>query len=304
MSLASGEMSAADVAVLTGNCGCHGNNNNCNDGMWGGNWASWIILFLIFGMFGWGGIGGFGGFGGGFGVNGVAANGALTRGELCQDMNFQDVKNAVMANGDNMQAGFRNIDNAICQLGYNNAQLANGIQMQIGSEFRGVDNAVCQLGYNTQQGFNTIGQAISNQGYETRLATQATQAQLADCCCNLKGEIKDNTIQGIMNTNAIQQSINSCCCENEKIAMQNRFDNAQNNCATLQAIDKVGDRIIDYMASQNAQNLRDENFALKLAASQAQQNNYIVNQLRQPCPIPAYTVPNPNCCYNACGCNG
>ena len=56
------------------------------------------------------------------------------------------------------------------------------------------------------------------------------------------------------------------------MAMQSRFDAAQNNCATLQAIDKVGDRIIDYMANQNAQNLRDENFSLKLAASQQAQS--------------------------------
>lgn len=84
--------------------------------------------------------------------------------------------------------------------------------------------------------------------------------------------------------------------------MQSRFDAAQNNCATLQAIDKVGDRIIDYMAAQNAQNLRDENQALRLAASQQAQNNYLVNQLK-PCPIPAYSVPNPFCC-NGYGYNG
>ena len=70
----------------------------------------------------------------------------------------------------------------------------------------------------------------------------------------------------------------------------------------LQAIDKVGDRIIDYLANEKAQTLRDENQALRLAASQQAQNNYIVSQLRQPCPIPAYTVPNPNCCYNT-GCS-
>ena len=42
-----------------------------------------------------------------------------------------------------------------------------------------------------------------------------------------------------MNTNAIQQQVASCCCENEKQAMQTRFENQQNHCATMQAIDKA-----------------------------------------------------------------
>jgi hypothetical protein len=111
-----------------------------------------------------------------------------------------------------------------------------------------------------------------------------------------------------MNTNAIQQQISSCCCDLEKANMQNRFDAQAYNCNTLQAIDKVGDRIIDYLANEKTQALRDENFALRLAASQAQQNEALINKL-SPCPSPAYFVPNPNCCYNAnvtysnaCGC--
>ena len=94
--------------------------------------------------------------------------------------------------------------------------------------------------------------------------------------------------------------------------MQNRFDAQAYNCNTLQAIDKLGDRIIDYMSAEKTQALRDENFALRLQASQAKQNNYLVSQLKEPCAIPAYVVPNPNCCYgnpygvgynyNNCGC--
>ena len=83
-----------------------------------------------------------------------------------------------------------------------------------------------------------------------------------------------------------------------------RFEAQQMNCNTLQAIDRVGDRIIDYLAADKAQALRDENQALRLAASQQAQNNYLVNQLR-PCPVPAYQVPNPyaGCgCYSSCGC--
>jgi hypothetical protein len=98
--------------------------------------------------------------------------------------------------------------------------------------------------------------------------------------------------------------------------MQNRFDAQAYNCNTLQAIDKVGDRIIDYLANEKAQALRDENFALRLAASQAKQNEYLVERLNpNPWPPPAYVVQPPqqvtfptNCCgtvnYASNGCGG
>lgn len=54
--------------------------------------------------------------------------------------------------------------------------------------------------------------------------------------------------------------------------------------------------------------LRSENLSLKFAASQANQNAFItanqeaqtaelIRRLGRDCPIPAYVVPNPNCCY-------
>lgn len=133
---------------------------NRNNGGWGGD-GGWWVLIILFALFGWGGNG-FGNFGGN--------SGALTRGDLCQDMNFNDLQSGVRGIATDLQSGFRTIDNAICTLGYQDAQLANGIQMQIGNEFRGLDNAICTLGYNNQAGFN----ALTN--------------QLAQCCCEQKSE--------------------------------------------------------------------------------------------------------------------
>lgn len=149
-------------------------------------------------------------------------------------------------------------------------------------------------------GFGQLQQGIMQNGYESRLATQGLGAQLASCCCDIREGIQANTTQGVMNTNAIQAQIAQCCCENEKLTMQNRFDMAQYNCNTLQAIDKVGDRIIDYLAAEKTQALRDENQALRLAASQSAQNAYLINQLN-PCPVPAYVTCNPRATSN-CGC--
>lgn len=182
----------------------------------------------------------------------------------------------------NIERKLDGVNNGICDSTF-------ALNNTINANFRTLDNAICTLGYQGAQHANAI------------------QSQLADCCCGIKGEIKDVAYANAMNTNQLDRRISDCCCDIEKMNMQNRFDAQAYNCNTLQAIDKVGDRIIDYLANEKTQALRDENFALRLAASQAQQNEALLNKL-SPCPSPAYVVPNPNCCYNAnvtysnCGC--
>lgn len=175
------------------------------------------------------------------------------------------------------------------------------IQRQLSDGFNSIDNAldrqnagICDLGYTS---LNLSNQTNTNimQGFNQ------TQAQLADCCCKTQSGIERINTANAMNTNLIQQQIAQCCCDVEKQNMQNRFDAAQNTCNTLQAIDKLGDRIIDYMAADKAQALRDENQALRLAASQQAQNNYLVQTLR-PFPVASYNVPNPYVATNYCGC--
>lgn len=170
----------------------------------------------------------------------------------------------------------------------------------------GINNGICDSTYEIVNGMNgnfrTLDGAICNLGYQALQNTNAIQTQLASCCCETQQNIERNTNQGILNTNAIQQQISSCCCDLEKANMQNRFDAQAYNCNTLQAIDKLGDRIVDYMANEKAQALRDENQALRLAASQSAQNQYIINALR-PMPIPSYPSCNPWSASYGCGCN-
>lgn len=173
--------------------------------------------------------------------------------------------------------------------GYTLASDFATIQRQLSDGFNSVNNAldrqnagICDLGY-TQLSLNNQTNMAIMQG------NNAIQAQLADCCCKTQQNIKD-TQYAIATTGAgITNAIKDCCCDTEKQFMQTRFDNAQANCATLQAIDKVGDRIIDYLNADKAQSLRDENQALRLRASQEAQNNYLVSQLR-PTPVPAFNV--------------
>ena len=179
----------------------------------------------------------------------------------------------------------------IDQQTYGIADTFTALNNTLNNNFRGIDNAICTLGYQNQAGVNAL------------------SAQLASCCCDIERSIDGNTTQGVMNTNAIQRQISDCCCDVEKMNMQNRFDAQAYSCNTLQAIDKLGDRIIDYMNTEKTQALRDENQALRLAASQANQNQYLINQIK-PCPVPAYITCNPySAAYgygfsgNGCGCN-
>lgn len=185
---------------------------------------------------------------------------------------------------------------------YGLADSTYALNNAITNGFHGVDNAICTLGYQNQQ------------------AISALAAQLAQCCCDTRAAINGVNV-GIERTGwTLSKELSDCCCNMEKMNMQNRFDAQAYNCNTLQAIDKLGDRIIDYMSNEKVQSLRDENQALRLAASQANQNAFITaNQEAQtaellrrlsPTPTPAYVVPNPNCCYqysvqpvNPCGCN-
>lgn len=275
--------SLADIAAASGN----------NGGLFGGN-NDWLAALFLLPFFGgaWGG--GFGGFGGGGigcllpwlfmgnGFGGWGGNGnCATQADLAAGFN----NSAVLGKLNDLTLGQTGIQQTMCQ-GF------NGINTAVLEGFHGVDNAVCTLGYQTQQGFNGIERSMAGLG-----------AQLAGCCCDIERSIDANTNAGLLNTMNLQKQISDCCCENEKMNLQSRFDAQTNHCGTLQAIDKLGDRIIGYMANADTQRLRDENQALRLSASQAAQNAYLIGQLR-PSPIPSYRVPNPYCCNNnPCDCN-
>ena len=242
-----------------------------------GNEWAWIVILLLFGW----GRNGFGGFGGGYGNgNGCDAPCATQA----------DVRAAV-----DQQTLISKID----QQTYGLADSFTALNNTLNNNFRGIDNAICTLGYQGAQHANNLSAQMAQQGCDTRAAIQG------------------NTTQGVMNTNAIQRQIENCCCALEKENMQNRFDAQAYNCNTLQAIDASTDRILKYLQDEKTQALRDENQALRLAASQERQNQFLISQLGYQCPKPAYVVQPPqqvtfptNCCggvnyanyNNGCGC--
>jgi hypothetical protein len=94
-------------------------------------------------IFGWGGNG--------FGNNGQA----VTEAQLCSSMNFNNLENAVGRMSDNQQTQFTQLNNGLCQIGYQNLQNATAIQNQISecccTTHRGIDNVNYNNALNTAQ---------------------------------------------------------------------------------------------------------------------------------------------------------
>jgi hypothetical protein len=99
---------------------------------------------------------------------------------------------------------------------------------------------------------------------------------------------------------ALSSQLADCCCKTQRAIDGVNYNMAKNTCDIVQAINTSNQRVIDYMQSEKIDTLNR-----KLAVAEGQLSNYaqtnaIVSALKQPCPIPAYQVPNPNCCYGAC----
>ena len=236
-------------------------------GFGGDGFSAIIWLVVIVALFG-GGFGGFGGFGWGNG-----ANGALTRGELCQDMNFNDVQNGIRGIQQSVSDGFAN-------------------QNQYFTDR--VDNLINQI----SSGFDSVNLSIVRDGYETRNAAQqnmianmqntnAIQNTLQSGFCGVQAQFANAMAQQAADTCAVQNSIAT--------AVRDITDNANANTRTL----------YDFLVNDKIANLQQENQTLRLQASQAEQNQYLVNELR-PCARPAYITCNPyTSAYgigNGCGC--
>lgn len=187
-----------------------------------------------------------------FGANGLNRNdaamqGALTRSDLFEGFNNQDVNNQL-----------RGITNGICDGFYAvNSSLKDG--------FYGNQAAV-------KGGFYATQSALA----ENRFAQQ-------NCCCEIKGGIKDLSSEGYKNTCEITTAIHA----------EGEATRALINANTMQDLrDKLADR---------DRELQTANFQL----SQQTQNATLISTLR-PFPQPAYITCSPyqsvNATYNPYGC--
>ena len=167
----------------------------------------------------------------------------------------------------NIERKIDSVNQGLCDGFYQQAQLVNGTNMAMANGF-----AQAELSRSNQQA------ALMQQ-------LNAMQMQAAECCCNTQ-----RSIEGVRYDMAAQACDTRNTVQN---ATRDIIDNANSNSRA----------ILDFLTQSKLSDLQAENQGLKLAASQAAQNSYLVSQLR-PSPIPAYTVQNPYCCnqYAACGC--
>ena len=221
--------SLADIAAATGN-------NNNNDGF-GGNGSGWwiILLFLALANGNWGGNnngGGNGGYGysqpividsGRSGGSGCGCSPCATQADL----------SAAFASNATLN-GINGIDSALCQ-GF------NGIQQSLMSGFAGVDRSVCTLGYNQAQLVNGLSRELADCCCGTKQAIADVKYTIGNEACETRHSIYNSTRDIIDNANAnsraildflTQDKISSLQAENQALKFQ-ASQTAQN--AVLQA---------------------------------------------------------------------
>lgn len=148
---------------------------------------------------------------------------------------------------------------------YGLADSTYALNNTITNGFHGVDNALCNLGYQTQQGFNTLG------------------SQLMNCCCETQRQME-----------------RGFCDLGQTINMQTR-DIIENQNANYRGL-------MDFMVQEKLAAKDAEIAQLTNRLSQSEQNGVIraaidastaeiIRRTGNECPVPAYVVPNPNCCY-------
>lgn len=172
--------SLADIRAAT--------HDNDNDG-WGGDggWF-WIVVLFLF-MFGFGGNGM-------WGNNGM--QGALTRSDLCEGFNFQNIENGIRGIQNGLCDGFYAMNSAVKDLGYNMLQMGNTLGTQIMENRFANKECCCEINRNidavrAENYKNTcdITTAIHSEGEQTRaLINQNTLQALRD-----KLEERDRELQ-------------------------------------------------------------------------------------------------------------
>ena len=188
----------------------------------------------------------------------------------------------------NLENGVRGIQQGLCDGFYAmNTGMLNG--------FSGVQSALCQ-------GFAGVNAAITADTVATTSGIHDLSTQLAQCCCDNRYAIATNFAD--LNYNLATQA-----CDTRRAIADSTRDIIASNEAGVRSI-------LDFLTQDKIATLTAENQSLKFAASQAAQNTFItanqeaqtaelIRRLGAPVPIPAYVVPNPNCCYpvtTGCGC--
>lgn len=209
-----------------------GQDNNNGSGMWGGD-GSWIFAFLIIALiFGGGNWGNWGGNG----ANGAGYQGTVTRSDLCSEFSFNNLQRSVLGIQDSLSNGFCNMNNGMLT-GFNT--LGNTVS----EGFHGVDNAVCTLGYQTAQLANNTVQNMNSGFNGVTAGMTALGSQISSGFCDTNYNAATNARDIIQSTHNDTDRI---------IARLDAMENTrqQEKIAALQTENQT----LKFAASQEAQN--------------------------------------------------
>ena len=181
--------------------------------------------------------------------------------------------------------------------GYVLASDFSNIERKLDSVNNGICDGFYAMNTGMLNGFAGVTQAVTSGFSNAELSRCNQQAALMQQLNNMAMQAQE------------------CCCENRAAIAQVRYDMATQACDTrntvqnatrdiIDANNQNSRAILDFLTQSKLSDLQTENQNLKLAASQAAQNNYLISQLR-PCPSPAYITCNPwaGSGYGGCGCN-
>lgn len=201
----------------------------------------------------------------GWGGNGAwgGGNGTTTREEIAYGFDMNGLEN-----------GVRGIQQGLCDGFYTmNTGMLNGfagVQSAMTQGFAGINNAITADTITNMQNTNSLENGI-----------QAIGTQLAACCCDTRSDIQ----RGFAD---LGYALATQECQTRQTVTDATRDIIASNESGVRAI-------LDFLTQDKIASLTSENQTLKFAASQQAQNAYLVSELGQKTPIPAYVVANPYC---------
>ena len=151
---------------------------------------------------------------------------------------------------------------------------------KIDQQTYGLADSTYAINNTINSNFRTLDNAICTLGYQNQAGINSLSAQLAQCCCDNRAAISEV-----------------------------RYDMSKGFCDVIRAGQDNTRAILDYLTGEKIASLTAENSGLKAQISNDRQSAYIVSQLKEPCPVPAYLTCDPRLPYNygqngcGCGCN-
>ena len=144
---------------------------------------------------------------------------------------------------------------------------------------------------NVERKIDSVNQGLCDGFYQQAQLVNGTNMAMANGFAQAELSRSNQQAALMQQLNAMQMQAADCCCENRAAIAQVRYDMATQACDTrntvqnatrdiIDANNQNSRAILDFLTQSKLSDLQTENQNLKLAASQAAQNNYLISQLR------------------------